>query len=299
MAKFTIPREEFIHHGHAACPGCGSVLALRYALKALGSRTIINVPAGCMAVIGSVWPRYSFKIPMIDHAFECTAAVSSGIRSALDRKGIDDVNVLAVAGDGGTVDIGLQALSGAVDRGTDFIYLMYDNEAYMNTGVQCSGCTPMGAWTTTTPGGKECVLDDMPRKKRIMDMMVDNGIVYGATVNVGYPEDFIKRFKKATEFKGPKFIHALSPCPPGWRMDTARTIEMAKLATETNIFPLYEVENGEYRVTREVKKKKPVIDYLRLQGRFKGLSESLVARVQNMVDSEYEDLLKKVECSKR
>lgn len=298
MAKFTIPVEEFVHHGHGACPGCGSVLALRYALKALGPRTIINVPAGCMAVVGGTWPRYSFKVPMVDHAFECTAAVSSGIRAALKMKGIEDVNVLAFAGDGGTVDIGLQALSGAVDRGTDFIYIMYDNEAYMNTGIQCSGCTPVGAWTTTTPAGKQCVLD-MPSKKKIMDMMVDNGIVYGATVNIGYPEDFIKRVKRASEFEGPKFIHALCPCPPGWRIDTGKTIELAKLATQTNVFPLYEVERGKYRITREIKKRKPVADYLTLQGRFRGLSESLAARIQQMVDADYEELIKKVECSKR
>lgn len=303
MAKFTIPKEEYLHSGHAGCPGCGAALVLRYALKALGPNTVLNVPAGCMAVIGSMWPRHAYGVSMVDHAFECTGAVSSGIKAALEMKGKDDVTVLGMAGDGGTVDIGLQALSGAVDRGTDFIYLMYDNEAYMNTGVQCSGATPAGAWTTTTPQGKKRELDHMvlERKKKIMDMMVANGIVYGATVNIAYPEGFISKMKKAKEIRGPKFIHSISPCTPGWRFDSSKTIEVAQLATQTNIFPLYEVEDGEYKLTKEIsdKKKKPVEEYLRVQGRFKHLDEDSVQEFQQMIDEEYEDLLHKIECSQR
>jgi len=294
MPKLTLPKEEYLYRGHAACPGCGIPLAIRYTLKALGPRTIINAPAGCTPVIGGVWPRSAFGINFVDHAFECTGAVASGIKAALEAKGIDDVTVLAWAGDGGTVDIGLQSLSGAVDRGTDIIYIMLDNEAYMNTGIQCSSATPIGAWTTTTPTGKKMELNRR-RKKRIMEMMVENGIVYGATVNVAYPEDFVKRVKKANEFKGPKFIHALSPCSPGWRIDPSRTVEVARLATETLVFPLYEVENGRYRITKEIKKKKPVAEYLKLQGRFRRLPEEMVERIQEMVDRDYMELLKKVD----
>jgi 2-oxoisovalerate ferredoxin oxidoreductase beta subunit len=297
MAKLPLPKEEYIYRGHAACPGCGAPLAMRYTMKALGPRVIMNVPAGCTAVIGGVWPRTAFKFDMMDHAFESTGAISSGIRAALDAKGIEDVTVLAWAGDGGTVDIGLQALSGAVDRGTDFIYVMMDNEAYMNTGIQCSGSTPIGAWTTTTPLGKKCEII-LQRKKKIMEMMVANGIVYGATVNVAYPEDFVKRVKKATEFEGPKFIHALSPCAPGWRVDTAKTVEVARLATQTNMFPLYEVERSEYRLTKTIKERKPVSEYLKTQGRFRQVSENMANKIQAMVDDEYEELLRKVEQSK-
>jgi 2-oxoisovalerate ferredoxin oxidoreductase beta subunit len=294
MAKLPLPKEEYLYRGHAACPGCGAPLAMRYTLKALGPRVVMNVPAGCTPVIGGVWPRTAFKFNMIDHPFESAGAVSSGLRAALDAKGIEDVTVLAWAGDGGTVDIGLQALSGAVDRGTDFIYVMMDNEAYMNTGIQCSGSTPIGAWTTTTPLGKRCEIT-LQRKKKIMDMMVANGIVYGATVNVAYPEDFVKRVKKAKELEGPRFIHAFSPCAPGWRVDTSKTVEVARLATQTNMFPLFEVEKGKYRLTKTIKERKPVSEYLKAQGRFKRLSKEMADRIQSMVDADYEELLRKVE----
>jgi 2-oxoisovalerate ferredoxin oxidoreductase beta subunit len=297
MAKLSLPEKEYLYRGHAACPGCGAPLALRYTMKALGDRVIMNVPAGCTPVIGGLWPNSAFKFNVVDHVFESTGAVSSGIRAALDAKGIKDVTVLGWAGDGGTVDIGLQALSGAVDRGTDFIYLMMDNEAYMNTGIQCSGATPIGAWTTTTPIGKKCEVN-LQRKKQIMDMMVANGIVYGATVNVAYPEDFVKRVKKANEFEGPKFIHALSPCPPGWKIDTSLSVEVARRATETNMFPLYEVERGVYRITKTIKERKPVSDYLKIQGRFKRISDEMLEQIQTLVDRDYEELMRKVKKSK-
>jgi 2-oxoisovalerate ferredoxin oxidoreductase beta subunit len=295
--KFTIPKDELMTPGHSGCPGCGEPLALRYLLKALGPRTIVNLPAGCCAVIPGVWPRYSLKVPLVDHAFECTAAVSSGIKAALEKKGIDDITVVGWAGDGGTVDIGLQALSGAVDRRTDFLYVMYDNEAYMNTGIQCSGSTPCGAWTTTTPGGKD--IHQRAGKKRIMDMMIANGIVYGATVNVAYAENFIETVRKAKGIKGPKFIHAYSPCPSGWRMDPRKSIEVSRLATRTGFFPLYEYRDGIYSFTKEIKKRKPVEEYLRLQGRFKHLTPANVAEVQRLVDLENEELEAKVGAGRR
>ncbi len=295
--KFTIPYEELMTPGHSACPGCGEPLALRYLLKALGPRTIINLPAGCCAVIPGVWPRYALKVPLVDHAFECTAAVSSGIRAALEKKGMRDVTVVGWAGDGGTVDIGLQALSGAVDRDTDFLYVMYDNEAYMNTGIQCSGATPCGAWTTTTPGGKH--IQQRRGKKPIMEMMIANGIVYGGTVSVAYPEDFIRTVRRAKSIKGPKFIHAYSPCPSGWRMDPRKAIEVSRLAVRTGVFPLYEFQDGRYNFTKEIKKRKPVEEYLRLQGRFKHLTPADVAEVQALVDKEYDELEAKVEAGRR
>jgi 2-oxoisovalerate ferredoxin oxidoreductase beta subunit len=295
--KLTIPQEEYITPGHSACPGCGEPLAMRYLLKALGPNTIINVPAGCCAVIPGVWPRYAVKVPFVDHAFECTAAVSSGIKAALEKKGMNDITVVGWAGDGGTVDIGLQALSGAVDRDTDFLYVMYDNEAYMNTGIQCSGSTPCGAWTTTTPGGKH--IQQRQGKKKIMEMMIANGIAYGATVSVAYPDDFIRTIRKAKGIKGPRFIHAYSPCPSGWRMDPRKAIEVSRLAVRTGAFPLYEYQNGQYSFTKEIKKRKPVEEYLRLQGRFKHLTPADVAEVQALVDREYGELVAKVGASGR
>ncbi|MDD1770318.1 MAG: thiamine pyrophosphate-dependent enzyme [Methanomassiliicoccales archaeon] len=285
MPKFTIPREEYVCKGHSGCAGCGATLLARYALKALGPRTIVNVPACCWAVVQGVWPRAAMKVPVIDHAFECTGAVSSGIRAALDIKGIEDVNVVGWAGDGGTVDIGLQSLSGAIDRRTDMIYIMYDNEAYMNTGIQRSGSTPLYAWTTTTPGGKAGDWNPTP-KKRIMEMLVMNGIVYGATGSIAYPEDLIAKLQKAKKIKGPKFIHALSSCPAGWKIDPSKSVEIARLATQTGVFPLYEVEYGKFAMTKDVKNK-PVEEYLKPQGRFKHLTPDMIAEIQRNVDEDY------------
>jgi 2-oxoisovalerate ferredoxin oxidoreductase beta subunit len=184
-----------------------------------------------------------------------------------------------------------------VDRNTDFLYVMYDNEAYMNTGIQCSGSTPCGAWTTTTPGGKH--IQQRKGKKPIMEMMIANGIVYGGTVSVAYPEDFIRTIRRAKSIPGPKFIHAYSPCPSGWRMDPRKAIEVSRLAVRTGVFPLYEFQEGRYRFTKEIKKRKPVEEYLRLQGRFKHLTPAGVAEVQALVDREYEELEAKVEAGGR
>lgn len=293
MAKFTIPKEEYLHKGHSACPGCGTPLALRYALKALGPRTVLNFPAGCGGVILGVWPAYALKVPVVDNAFECTAAFASGIKAGFEVADEEGVNVVGWSGDGGTVDIGIQALSAAVDRKADIIYVMLDNEAYMNTGIQRSGCTPVGAWTTTTPvvGGKGY---NLTPKKRIMDLMVVNGISYGATVNVAYPEDFVARMQKAKGIRGPRFIHVLAPCTPGWRIDPSKSVEIARLATQTGVFPLYEVDNGRYSLTKEIRKRKPMEEYLKLQGRFRHLTKEAVAEIQKAVDDEYDALLNRV-----
>jgi 2-oxoisovalerate ferredoxin oxidoreductase beta subunit len=288
MPKFSIPKEEYISKGHSGCAGCGATLLARYALKALGPRTIINTPACCWAVVQGVWPRAALRVPVLDHAFECTGAVSSGIRAALDIKGIDRVNVVGWAGDGGTVDIGLQSLSGAIDRKTDFLYIMYDNEAYMNTGIQCSGTTPLYAWTNTTLSGIGGI-GKSTGKKRIMGMLVENGIVYGATVSMAYPEDAVAKIKKSKTIRGPKFIHALSACPSGWRIDPSKSIEVARMATQCGMFPLYEVENGVWSMKRDLKTK-PVDEYLKAQGRFKHLTSEMIDEVQRQVDADYSAL---------
>jgi len=289
ISSVTIPEEEFAYPGSTGCPGCGANLVMRYMLKGLGDRTILSIPACCWAVMPGYWPVSCLQVPILYTAFEATGAAISGLRAALDIKGIKDVTVVGFAGDGGTVDIGLQALSGAAERRTDAIYVMYDNEAYMNTGIQRSGSTPWGAWTTTTPIGTTHGFKHEP-KKDIMAIMQAHGIPYAATVSVAHPEDFVRKVKKAKEVRGFRFIHALSPCPPGWRMNPAQTIEVAKLAVDTHVFPLYEIEDGRLHITRKGKSR-PVGDYLRLQGRFGHLSEEEIASIQAGIDARYNLLL--------
>ena len=285
MSPTTIPEEEYAYPGSTGCPGCGANLVMRYALKGLGDRTVVSVPACCWAVMPGYWPSHCLKVPLVYNAFEATGASISGIRAALDMRGEEDIVVVGFAGDGGTVDIGLQALSGAAERETDAIYLMYDNEAYMNTGIQRSGATPRGAWTTTTPVGRTRAFKQEP-KKDIMTIMEAHGIPYAATVSVGHPEDFVKKMRKARSVRGFRFIHAFSPCPPGWRMDPMKTVEVARLAVDTRIFPLYEIDDGELTITRGGKGK-PVSEYLSIQGRFRHLTEEDVADIQAEVDERY------------
>ncbi|TFG69318.1 MAG: 3-methyl-2-oxobutanoate dehydrogenase subunit beta [Methanomassiliicoccus sp.] len=291
MPKTTIPEEEYTYPGSTGCPGCGANLVMRYLLKGLGERTIVSIPACCWAVMPGYWPSNCLKVPLVYSAFEATGASISGLRAALDMKGIEDVTVVGFAGDGGTVDIGLQSLSGAAERQTDAIYVMYDNEAYMNTGIQRSGSTPWGAWTTTTPVGKNHDFKQ-EQKKDIMAIMQAHRVPYAATVSVAYPEDFIKKVAKAKAIKGMKFIHALSPCPPGWKANPMYTIEIARLAVDTHVFPLYEVENGEVHVTRKGKGL-PVSDYLKLQGRFSHLTPAEVSSIQSTVETNWAILLEK------
>ncbi len=282
MSPTTIPEEEYAYPGSTGCPGCGANLVMRYLLKGLGERTVLSIPACCWAVMPGYYPSHCLKVPMVYSAFEATGASISGIRAALDVRGDQDVTVVGFAGDGGTVDIGLQALSGAAERETDAIYVMYDNEAYMNTGIQRSGSTPWGAWTTTTPVGSRGEFKREP-KKDIMAIMRAHGVPYAATVSVSHPEDFVKKARKARDVKGFRFIHALSPCPPGWRLDPMKTVEAARLAVNTNIFPLYEIDRGRLRITRKGKGL-PVSEYLSTQGRFTHLTDDQVKEIQSGVD---------------
>jgi 2-oxoisovalerate ferredoxin oxidoreductase beta subunit len=237
------------------------------------------------------FPNTCFRIPHVNTAFEVTGASVSGIRAALDAKGVKDVNVIGWAGDGGTADIGIQALSGMVERGTRAIYIMYDNEAYMNTGIQRSGSTPWGAWTTTTPIGNSHGFKH-EFKKDIMAIMQAHKIPYAATVSPAFPEDFIKKVEKAKKIKGFRFIHALSPCPPGWRTTPQLSVEIARLAVDARVFPLYEVEDGKVHITRKGRGL-PVVDYLKVQGRFQHLTEEEITAIQKIVDDNWIMLLLK------
>lgn len=291
--RLTIPEEELVSLGHKACQGCGGAMAMRYALKALGENTIVVLTACCWTIIAGEFPYTSLQVPTFHTAFETAASTSSGVRAALKARGNNETTVMAWAGDGGTFDIGIQSLSGAVERNEDFVYVCYDNEGYMNTGIQRSSSTPYGAWTTTTPVDAF----EKAHKKNMVDIMVAHEIPYAATACVAYPEDLIRKMQKAKGIRGAKFIHILSPCPPGWRFPSNLMIKLARLAVETNVFPLYEVEYGKYTINQKPRKKF-ARDYLELQGRFRHLSDEVAAEIQAKVDADWEKLLKKEEDSK-
>ena len=289
MAKLTIPAQELMYSGHAACPGCGPALAMRLLLKGLGPRTLVSIPACCWTVIGTPYPTTALRVGILDCAIEATGASISGLRAAADALGMKDLNIVGFAGDGGTADIGLQAMSGMLERKTNAIYVMYDNEAYMNTGVQRSGATPWGAWTTTTPVTTELRGKPEP-KKDVMGIVLAHRPVYAATLNPSFPEDFDRKVERARDLPGPRFFHIFAPCPPGWKFDSAETIALGRLATDTGIFPLYEVLDGRLRITRKVGELKPVDEYLRAQGRFRHLSETDRNEIQTHVRAEWERL---------
>ena len=293
--RLTIPEEELMTPGHKACQGCGATLAMRYALKALGPRTVVAIPACCWTVLEGEYPYTSLRVPLFHTAFETAASVSAGIKAGLRAKGKGDVTVMAWAGDGGTFDIGIQALSGAAERGDDLIYVCYDNEAYMNTGIQRSSATPYGAWTTTTPLNR---FENRP-KKDIVEIMVAHGISYAATATIAYPEDLIAKLRKAKGKEGVKFIHILSPCPPGWRFPSNLTVKISRLAVLSRFFPLYEVEDGVYRITVNPRKTVPVEEFLRLQGRFRHLGDEEIERIKGWVEERWRRLVEKAEVMRR
>jgi len=287
-----IPEEELLTSGNLACAGCGASLSMRLALKGLGKPTVLVIPACCWTIIPGTWSFSIMDVPLFHCAFETTGATISGVKAAFRKRGRDDICVVGWAGDGGTLDIGIQALSGAAERNEDVIYVCYDNEAYMNTGIQRSSATPIGSWTTTTPAKSP----KSEPKKDIDDIMVAHKIPYLATATAAYPHDMVAKFEKARSIKGTKFIHLLSACPTGWRMPENLSIEAMRLGVQTNIFPLFEVDHGEvYAQTVVPDEKKPVEEYLRLQGRFRHLTEEDVKEVQAMVDKRFESLKEKFE----
>jgi len=283
-----LTKDEYFFPGHAACTGCGAVVAIRLAQKALGPRTVFVVPACCTSVLHSAFPFTAFNTPCLNIAFEAAAAAASGVVAAYEARGLKDVTVLAWAGDGGTVDIGLQALSGAAERGTNFIYVCYDNEAYGNTGFQRSGSSPYGSRTTTTPTGKR------EHKKDVPMIMAAHGIPYVATACVSYPVDFVSKLKKAKEMVGTKYLQVLTPCPPGWRYSTEKSIEMGRLAVQTGIWALFEIEHGSFKLNPpssaliDKTKRKPVEEYLKEQGRFNQLSPEDIDELKRWIDETWE-----------
>ncbi|MCD6559880.1 MAG: 3-methyl-2-oxobutanoate dehydrogenase subunit beta [Palaeococcus sp.] len=302
--RLSLPAEEYFYAGHTACQGCGAALGLRYVLKAYKNRAIFTIPACCSTIIAGAWPYLTFGAPLFQTAFETTGAVIGGIEAGLKAKGYkvkgeDGIMVVGWAGDGGTADIGLQALSGFLERDHDGLYIMYDNEAYMNTGIQRSSSTPKGAWTTNTPGGKKHFLEQKPKKK-VIDIVIAHKPAYAATASIAFPEDFIRKLKKAQKIKGASFIQLFAPCPTGWRSPTDKSIELARLAVQTAYFPLFEYEDGKYKINMPSTKKepKPLEEYLKLQGRFKYMTKEDIAALQEWVLREWEELKKKAEMFK-
>ncbi len=283
--------EEYVLPGNSACQGCGSTLALRWVLKALGKRTVIVNPASCGCVYVGLYPRTAVSVPYIQMAFAAAPSAASGIVGGLEAKGETDITVMCWAGDGGTVDIGVSSLSGSAERNTNYIYFCYDNEAYMNTGTQRSGSTPLGAWTTTTPRGKR------ENKKDMTLVMAMHRIPYAATACSSFPLDLYEKTKKAKTIKGMRYIHILAPCPPGWRFDTSLTVEIGRLAVQSGMWLLYEIENGVFHLSSPTKrllenpeKRVPVKKYLEAQGRFRTISNEEVKLLQSFIDERWEKI---------
>ncbi|MEM1570124.1 MAG: thiamine pyrophosphate-dependent enzyme [Candidatus Bathyarchaeia archaeon] len=296
-----VPLEEYWGPGHSACAGCGPSITIRLILKALRGPTVVVTPTGCMEIVSSSYPQTAWGVPWVHVLFENAAAVASGIEGAykyMAKKGLLDkkVDVVVIGGDGGTFDIGIQALSGALERWHKFTYICYDNEAYMNTGIQRSGATPKGAATTTSPAG-EVVPGKLEYKKNLIEIAVAHRIPYAATGTIAYWSDLMEKVRKSLEADGPAVLHFLAPCPLGWRFDPSQTVKLSRLAVQTRYFPIYEVENGAYKLNVKVSKPLPVEEFLKPQGRFRHLFtpkfKYVIEDIQKNVDENWKKLLEK------
>jgi pyruvate ferredoxin oxidoreductase beta subunit len=299
-------KPERLTGGHRLCAGCGAPVAVRQVMGVCPGPAVVSVSTGCLEVSTTIYPYTAWKDSMIHSAFENAGATISGVETAynsLKKQGKikDDMYFVAFGGDGGTYDIGLQSLSGAVERGHNFVFVCYDNGAYMNTGFQRSSATPQGAWTTTSPVGKESAGKQQNRKD-LTAILVAHDIPYAATASPHNFKDLMSKAEKAFATPGPAFINVISPCPRGWRTPGDQTIALAKEAVQSCYWPLYEVENGKYKINYKPKgdKKTPVADWLKKQGRFAHLfkpgNEAVLADIQDYIDRKWEELLKKEEC---
>ncbi len=285
-----LPTEEPVHPGNRACAGCGLSLIYRIGLKALGENTILVVPPSCLTVLQGLYPIAATRRPCLNVTFASTAAAASGVQAALRAQNREDTIVAAWAGDGGTSDIGIQALSGACEREENFIYLCYDNEAYMNTGIQRSGTTPAGALTTTTP-----IHGKRQQRKKVPEIIAAHGITYVAACSSAYPLDFYNKLVKAKTLPGMKYFHIHTPCPSGWGFEPRYTVKIGKLAVETGLVELYEYENGHLTLTGGSqkllkKKRRPVEEYLTMQTRFRSLTNEQIEKLQREIDQRWNEL---------
>lgn len=269
--------KDHIYPGDASCPGCPIPIGLKLVASATEGKAILVVPASCTSVVVGTAPKTAVDMPVVHVPFASAAAVASGIRESLLVEGRDDIHVIAWAGDGGTADIGMASLSGAAERNSDIIYIMYDNEAYMNTGIQRSSSTPRGAWTTTTP-----IKGKLEEKKDVAKIMIAHDVPYVATASIAYPHDFHNKLLKALKIRGFRFIHLHSPCPVGWRFDDSLTVDVAKAAVESGMWILYEYRNGKIEISNPSRYLiannafKPIEEYLKMQGRFSKITDEVL-----------------------
>ena len=277
--------EKELFYGHKACPGCALGIVGRLGMKVFGERTVVVLPASCMSSVTTVYPQMSYFTPSLTSAFPASAAVVSGLAAGFKAQGMEDVNAVAFSGDGGTADIGLQALSGAIEQGQNFIYVCYDNEAYMNTGVQRSGLTPLGATTTTTPAGAASFGKNR-MKKNLFEIAVAHRIPYAATASVSYADDLATKFEKAKNIKGPAFIHVMAPCPTGWGFDPSKTVEIGKMALECGLWYLAEYQDEKITLNRIAKEPAPVAGYFKAQRRFSHLGQQQIEFITDVRDRE-------------
>ena len=280
---------ELISKGHSMCAGCGIAMAMNQIAKACPDNVAVSCATGCLEVTTSVYPLTAWKVPWIHAAFECAPAVASGMEAAAKKLG-KDMKVISIAGDGGTVDIGLQALSGMLERGHSVTHICVDNEAYGNTGCQRSGATPFGAWTTTTPAGKK-FSGKKEFAKPMAEIAAAHRIPYVATASVAYPEDLQMKMKKALDMQ-PSFLLIQTPCPPSWKIDSSASVRAAKLAVMSGMWVLYEIEKGKLKLSQKPAKRAPVKEYLEMQGRFKHLTPETTAEIQKAADAEFARLEK-------
>lgn len=284
----TITDREFFY-GHKACAGCGGSIAVRLALKVLGERTIAVIPAGCISAVGFMYPQLCFANNALISTFAGTASMMSGIAAGAKALGLEDFHVLGLSGDGGTADIGLQALSGAIDRNDRMIFVCYDNEAYMNTGIQKSSLTPLGARTTTTPAGKN-IRGSETRKKNMFEIVAANGIDYAATASVGYVHDFMRKINKAKSVRGTAYIHVFAPCPTGWGTPSNSAIDLGRAVVDCGLWYLAEWEDGEFTLNKNPKEFSSIRDYLLGQGRFRHLKDEDIEGIVRDRDRKWETI---------
>lgn len=285
MIDIKTESKGYVAHGVSACAGCGMELIIRNVLDVLGQDTTLVIPPGCSALFCGFGCETGIKVSAFQGNLENSAAIATGIRAGYAVQGNDHTHVVAFAGDGATLDIGLQSLSGMMERGEDVLYICYDNEAYMNTGIQGSSATPVGAWTTTTPGGKSVC------KKDLLGIAIAHGIPYCASASIANIPDLRKKVEKAKNIRGPRLLHIFCPCPTGWGYEPAKSVEVARMADQTGAWVLYECEDGKVRVTVKPKELKPLAEYLKLQKRFKGITEEEVKLFQNYITENYKKRL--------